>query len=170
MSEARLLDALKSYASKSNKTDEALQKLSEIFLNRAKVHVDKTNTPSPARAHTITTPKKNNMIKELLSRVKDTYIKLTPNSELNKNIIYETPRETRNRIRNENKQTTWFLSPNNSPVDTPTNLTHLIEPDDHIINNAQCEKQINAVLQDSGELLEHRHLKKAPDASMLKSR
>ena len=79
------------------------KKLSEIFLNRAKVHADKTNTPPPARVQIRKTPKKNNMIKEPLPRVKDTSIKLNPNSELNKNVIYETPRETRTRIRNDNK-------------------------------------------------------------------
>ena len=100
---ARLADALKSNASKPNKTDEALQNLSEIYFNRAEVCVDKPNTPPPARVQIRTTPKKNNMIKEPLPRVKDTSIKLNPNSELNKNVIYETPRETRTRIRNDNK-------------------------------------------------------------------
>ena len=117
------------------------------------------------------------MSKEPLPRVKYNSIKITPNSELNKNVIYETPREKRGRIRNENKQTTRFLSPNYSPVDNTTNLRshvqpttnplpHVIEPDDHVINNAQHEHQINAVLQDLGEILECHHLMKGPDASM----
>ena len=97
-----------------------------------------------------TNPNKNRMSKEPLPRVKDNSIKLTPNSELNKNVIYETPRKKRTRIRNDNKHAARFLSSNNSPVDTPTNLPshvhttiaplpYLINPDDHSINNSQHE-------------------------------
>ena len=58
-----LVDTLKNNARKPNKTDEVLQKLSEIFLHLDKVHVDKINTPPHARAQIRTMPKKNNMIK-----------------------------------------------------------------------------------------------------------
>ena len=74
---------------------------------------------------------------------------------------------------------TWFLSQNLSPVDTNSNLPshsqpttnplpYLIEPDDHIINNAEHVDQLNAVMQCSGDLLEHYHLIKGPDSSMWK--
>ena len=39
------------------------------------------------------TPKKHSTIKDLFPRVKDNSMKITPNSELNKNIMHDTPRE-----------------------------------------------------------------------------
>ena len=60
-----------------------------------------------------------------------------------------------------------YLCPNNLPVDSSTNLPHLIELEDHVIKNAQCERQINAVFQDLNELLECLYLIKWPDAKDL---
>ena len=86
-------------------------------------------------------------------------------------------KKIRKRFRNENKQTARVLSPNHLPVDAtsnlffhahPTNspLPRLIEQDYHIINIAHYEDQLKTVLQDSDEILEHRHLTKGPNASM----
>ena len=103
-----------------------------------------------------TTPNKNITSKEPLPRVKGNSIQITPSRELNKIVIYETPREKRKRIRNKNKHTTWVLSPNQSPSHTTVNapshtqpitapLQHLIDLDDLIFNNKQHKDQLNAI-------------------------
>ena len=69
-----------------------------------------------------------------------------------------------------------FLSPDHAPASTTSyqpplcnrNIPHLIEPDDHHINNVLLRNSINAVMQESGELLEYRQLIKGPDASIWK--
>ena len=194
MAAARLTDALKNSTTTQHKTDEALQKLADIFLNRAKISIKpETSAPVPR----VATDSTANQHKEPLARV---HKKVTTQyNKSNKKIILETAREKRIRIRNENKRVTQFLSPDNVPTTTfaargplrkytrpgstyrekvdrmiikspPCNkkLPHLIEPDDHLINNLLPAESANAVLQDSGELLEYRQLIKGPDASIWK--
>lgn len=171
MAATRLIDALKSSTPKQNKTDEALQKIAEIFLNRAKTIIDPEANALPARVATDST---SNPCKEPLLRVEKGTT--TQHKEPDKNIILETLREKRLRIRIENKLIAQSLSPDHVPacatsyqlplcIDKIPHLPHLIEPDDYFINNGMPEESINATLQDSGELLEHRQLIKGPDAS-----
>ena len=175
---ARLTDALKAHPVQpifkdKNTTASALNKLAEIFLKRHKVQVDVKKEPLPQSP-----------------RVREENVKLTKPKQTEQqqpvtrvhtqrpNIVCETDREKRHRLRNEAKTVPQFSPQPSAPIITTCKealtkdkqqartLPALIEPDDDAPSTTHL---INSVLHSTGELLEYRHLIQGPDAAIWKT-